>query len=83
MVGMAAFLLLVPLALTSTKGWIRRLGPRWQKLHRLVYLAVPLGAVHFMMQERVWTAQLITYLVLAFGIVGIRMIWIRRRRVAR
>jgi sulfoxide reductase heme-binding subunit YedZ len=46
-VGMASFLLLVPLAVTSTKGWIRRLGKRWQKLHRLVYVAAALGALHF------------------------------------
>ncbi len=47
LVGFAAFLLLVPLAMTSTKGWIRRLGRRWVKLHRLVYLAALLGVVHF------------------------------------
>jgi sulfoxide reductase heme-binding subunit YedZ len=46
-VGAGSFLLLLPLALTSTKGWIRRLGKRWQKLHRLVYLATALGALHF------------------------------------
>lgn len=46
--GFTAFLLLVPLALTSTKGWIRRLGKRWQKLHRVVYLAAGLGVVHFL-----------------------------------
>jgi sulfoxide reductase heme-binding subunit YedZ len=46
-VGMAAFLLLVPLAVTSTKGWIRRLGKNWLKLHRLVYFAAGLGALHF------------------------------------
>jgi sulfoxide reductase heme-binding subunit YedZ len=45
--GALGFLLLVPLAVTSTKGWIRRLGKRWQKLHRLVYLAASLGALHF------------------------------------
>ena len=45
--GMGAFLLLVPLAVTSTKGWIRRLGKGWQKLHRLVYVATGLGALHF------------------------------------
>ncbi|HEU0298730.1 MAG TPA: protein-methionine-sulfoxide reductase heme-binding subunit MsrQ [Longimicrobium sp.] len=45
--GFTAFLLLVPLAVTSTKGWIRRLGKRWQKLHRLVYLAAGLGVLHF------------------------------------
>lgn len=45
--GFTAFLLLLPLAVTSTKGWIRRLGKRWQKLHRLVYLAAGLGVLHF------------------------------------
>lgn len=45
--GFAAFLLLVPLAVTSTKGWIRRLGKGWQKLHRLVYAAAALGSLHF------------------------------------
>lgn len=47
-VGFAAFLLLVPLALTSTRASIRRLGKRWQKLHRLVYLATGLGVLHFL-----------------------------------
>jgi methionine sulfoxide reductase heme-binding subunit len=45
--GFAAFLLLLPLALTSTKGWQQRLGKRWRSLHRLVYLAAPLAVVHF------------------------------------
>ena len=46
-VGFAAWVMLIPLAVTSTRGWIRRLGPRWQKLHRLVYVASALGLVHF------------------------------------
>jgi methionine sulfoxide reductase heme-binding subunit len=46
-VGFTALLLLIPLAVTSTRGWIRRLGKRWQKLHRLVYLATGLGVLHF------------------------------------
>lgn len=46
-VGFASFLLLVPLAVTSTRGWIRRLGRRWRQLHRLVYPAAILGVVHF------------------------------------
>lgn len=45
--GFTAFLLLVPLALTSTQGMIRRLGRRWQKLHRLVYVAAALAVLHF------------------------------------
>jgi sulfoxide reductase heme-binding subunit YedZ len=46
-VGFAALLILLPLALTSSKGAIRRMGKRWQKLHRLVYVAAGLGVLHF------------------------------------
>src|SRR5262249_15629956 len=52
LVGFTAFLLLLPLALTSTKGWQRRMGKRWKWLHRLVYLAAPLAVIHF-----VWLVQ--------------------------
>ena len=52
MVGFAAWLLLVPLAVTSTKGWIRRLGKRWRKLHRLAYVATSLGVLHFYWQVK-------------------------------
>jgi methionine sulfoxide reductase heme-binding subunit len=46
--GFLALLLLVPLAATSTRAAIRRMGKRWQKLHRLVYLAAGLGVLHFL-----------------------------------
>jgi methionine sulfoxide reductase heme-binding subunit len=46
-VGFLAFILMFPLALTSTKGWIRRLGKRWQQLHRLIYVSAAAGALHF------------------------------------
>lgn len=46
-VGFLAYLLLLPLALTSTRGWIRRLGRNWTRLHRLVYVAAGLGVLHF------------------------------------
>lgn len=45
--GLAAFLLLIPLAITSTNGWIRRLGKNWRRLHRLIYVAAALVAIHF------------------------------------
>lgn len=48
LVGFTAFLLLIPLAVTSTKGWIRRLGRNWRRLHRLVYPAAVLGVVHYL-----------------------------------
>ncbi len=47
LVGFTAWLLLVPLAITSTKGWMRRLGKRWKALHKLVYLAAILAVVHY------------------------------------
>lgn len=47
-VGFLGFLMLIPLAITSTKGWIRRLGgKRWQALHRLVYFAAICGVIHY------------------------------------
>ena len=51
-IGLLAFALLVPLALTSTNGWQRRLGRRWKALHRLVYFAVPLSLLHYFWLER-------------------------------
>ena len=46
-VGFAAFLLLIPLAITSTRGMMKRLGKNWQRLHRLVYLIAVLGVLHY------------------------------------
>lgn len=46
-VGFAAWLLLLPLAITSTRGWIRRLGRNWARLHKLVYVAAVLAVLHF------------------------------------
>jgi sulfoxide reductase heme-binding subunit YedZ len=54
--GAAAFLFLVPLAVTSTKGWIRRLGKRWLRIHRLVYVAASLGVLHYY-----WKVKLDTF----------------------
>jgi sulfoxide reductase heme-binding subunit YedZ len=46
--GLTAFVLMVPLALTSTKGWIRRIGgKRWQALHRLIYFSAAAGVIHY------------------------------------
>lgn len=46
-VGFTAFLLLIPLAVTSTKGWIRRLKKKWTRLHSLVYVSTALGCIHY------------------------------------
>jgi sulfoxide reductase heme-binding subunit YedZ len=47
LVGFAAGLLMLPLAITSTRGWQRRMGQRWKKLHRLVYLSAALVVIHY------------------------------------
>jgi methionine sulfoxide reductase heme-binding subunit len=47
-VGFTAWLLLIPLAITSTQGMMRRLGRKWGKLHRLAYVIAPLGVLHFL-----------------------------------
>jgi sulfoxide reductase heme-binding subunit YedZ len=55
-IGMAAFILLIPLAVTSTNGMVRRLGPqRWRRLHQLIYLIVPLGVVHYLLMVKLDT----------------------------
>ena len=73
--GMVALASMLPLALTSTKGWIRRLGgKRWQKLHRLVYLAAAAGALHFIWKEKVLTVETVTYFVLVVGLLGFRLV---------
>jgi sulfoxide reductase heme-binding subunit YedZ len=79
-VGMASFLLLVPLAVTSTAGWMRRLGRRWHRLHRLVYPAAILGCVHFWWQVKAdWREPFVYAAVLAL-LLGWR---IRRARMRR
>ncbi|MBC8078017.1 MAG: sulfoxide reductase heme-binding subunit YedZ [Chloroflexales bacterium] len=47
LLGLSTFLLLLPLAFTSTRGWMKRLGKRWKRLHQLIYLAAPLAVVHW------------------------------------
>ena len=76
-VGLIAFVLLVPLALTSTNGWQRRLGRRWKQIHRLVYLAVPLSLLHYF-----WLERDIRDWVLVYG-VSVAILFIIRLRFIR
>ncbi|GHC63170.1 protein-methionine-sulfoxide reductase heme-binding subunit MsrQ [Limoniibacter endophyticus] len=73
-IGMAAFTLLIPLALTSNSFSIRRLGSRWSKLHKLAYVITIAGAVHFTMSVKVVTFEPALYLALALILVGWRLI---------
>jgi sulfoxide reductase heme-binding subunit YedZ len=79
--GMVAFLLMVPLAVTSTQGWIRRLGRRWQSLHRLVYAGAIAAALHFVWKVKVAVGEPVYYAVFLAILLGLRLLW-RRRAVA-
>jgi sulfoxide reductase heme-binding subunit YedZ len=64
--GFTGWLLLIPLAITSTKGWIRRLKKNWLRLHRLVYVSTGLGLLHFYWQVKAdtyWPIVAITVMV--------------------
>jgi len=71
-VGVTAFALLVPLAVTSTKGWMRRLGTRWHRLHRLVYPAAILGCTHFWWQVKADWREPAVYALLLLLLLGWR-----------
>jgi sulfoxide reductase heme-binding subunit YedZ len=84
-VGLLAWTLLIPLALTSTNGWQKRLGRRWKVLHRLVYFAVPLSILHYFWLERdikdwVWVYAVLVAFLFAIRIPDIRHVIARRRQ---
>lgn len=88
LVGFAAFLLLIPLAVTSTRGWIRRLGRGWQRLHRLAYLAAVLGVIHYFWVTKAddrgpTLVAVILGLLLVARLPGIRETLARRSRGSR
>ena len=74
-VGMLAFLVLVPLAVTSNNAMVRRLGgPAWQRLHRWVYLAAAAAAVHFVMVVKAWPPEPLVYAALVATLLGYRLV---------
>ncbi len=83
-VGMAAFVLLVPLAVTSTNWALRKLGPvRWRKLHRLTYLIVPLGVIHYLMLVKADHQPPLIYGAIVALLLGWRMWEATRKRINR
>lgn len=77
-VGFTAFLILLVLAVTSTKGWIRRLGKRWQRLHRLVYVAAVGGVVHFLWLVKADTREPLIFGAVLAVLLLARLRWPRR-----
>ena len=70
--GFAAWLMMLPLAVTSTRGWQRRLGKRWLRLHQLVYVAAIAGSLHLLWQARSDVGEALVYGVLFLVLLGWR-----------
>jgi len=82
-VGMAALVLMIPLALTSNNRSLRKLGPRgWRLLHRLTYPAAFLGALHYVMLAKGFQIEPLVYLALVLLLLGLRLRLPRRSVVA-
>ena len=80
LVGFIAFVLLIPLAVTSTNGMIKRLGgKRWQWLHKLIYVIAPLAVLHFwwMKSAKNNLAQPALFAAIVFVLLGLRFYWSR------
>jgi sulfoxide reductase heme-binding subunit YedZ len=79
-VGFAAFVLLIPLAATSTNGMVKRLGARrWQVLHRLVYAIAILGVVHYWWLVKKDITEPAIFAVLLAVLLGARLVWRARK----
>jgi sulfoxide reductase heme-binding subunit YedZ len=81
-IGFAAFLMLIPMAITSTNGWVRRLGARrWRSLHRAIYVIVLLGVWHFYWLVKSDIREPLIYLAIAIALLGWR-VWKWRQRAS-
>jgi sulfoxide reductase heme-binding subunit YedZ len=79
-IGFAAFLMLIPLAVTSTNKMMRRLGRRWQKLHRLVYVIAILGVWHYYWQVKSDVREPLVYAAILAVLLGYRVYKQQRKR---
>ena len=80
-VGMFTWLVLLPLAATSTNGWRRRLGRVWKKLHKLVYLAAAAAVLHVLWQVRSDFGEALVYLAVFFILMAWRVYQLQARRI--
>jgi methionine sulfoxide reductase heme-binding subunit len=90
LVGFAAFLILLPLAITSTRGWMKRLGRKWKQLHNLIYLAGVLAVFHYVwlvkgdIRKPLWFGLFVVLLLLArVPAIRRRLAQLRRSFVAK
>jgi sulfoxide reductase heme-binding subunit YedZ len=78
--GFGAFLILCALALTSTNGWVRRLGKRWARLHALIYVAALAAVIHFLWQVKADAREPTVYGLILVGLLAARLVRRRTRR---
>ncbi|MEE3203549.1 MAG: protein-methionine-sulfoxide reductase heme-binding subunit MsrQ [Acidobacteriota bacterium] len=78
--GFLGFVLMLPLAVTSTQGWIRRLGKQWSVLHRLIYVTAVAGVVHFLWLVKLETSEPLVYAAVLSGLLLVRVV---RRKLMR
>lgn len=78
-IGMTAFVLMIPLAATSNNWSVRRLGPKWRSLHKLVYVIAVLGGLHFVMLSKGFQLEPILYLAVICGLLALRIRGVRNR----
>ncbi len=76
-VGFTAFVLLIPLALTSNRKMVLKLGPRWQQLHTLVYVITGLGILHYYWLVKADTRLPITYGIIFTILMFLRLNWVK------
>ena len=75
-IGTAAFLLMLPLAITSNNASVKKMGTTaWRNLHRLAYPAAIFGAVHYVLLEKTWEPEALTYLAILLTLVSLRIVW--------
>ena len=78
-IGMTAFVLLLPVAVTSNNLSIRKLGPvRWRRVHMLTYAICVLGAAHYIMVQKTWQIEPLIYLALILGLLATRLPALKR-----
>jgi sulfoxide reductase heme-binding subunit YedZ len=78
LIGFTSFLLLIPLALTSTRASMQRLGQKWKLLHRLIYLIAPLVVVHYLWSVKADIRQPLLFGALVIGLLVLRLPVVRR-----
>ncbi len=81
-IGFTAFVLLTPLAATSTAGMIRRLGKRWQRLHRLIYISTIAGVIHYWWLVKADVRKPQYYAIVLLLLLGYRLLAAQRKKTA-